>query len=162
MEPGMNIDGIGKALGRVTSGLYILTSHYQDRDDAVLVSWVNQCSFDPPTISVVLSKTRTARLLVEASSAFVLNVIGNEDPKGLLKRFSKPAPPGSSIFDGVETKLGYQGITILNAAVSFLECELISQTPVEDHIIYIGKIVGGDILQGGEPYVHVRTSGFNY
>ncbi|NIQ04128.1 MAG: flavin reductase, partial [Nitrospinaceae bacterium] len=36
---------IGKALGRVPSGLFVLTAKCEDREDAVLASWVNQCSF---------------------------------------------------------------------------------------------------------------------
>lgn len=152
---------IGKALGRVASGLYIMTAHFDDRDDAVLVSWVNQCSFEPPTVSVALSISRPARLLVEASGAFVLNVLGKEG-NGLLKRFSKAPDPGAPLFEGMDTRQGLRGITILNEAVSYLECEVIQQLPVGDHVVYVGKIVGGDMLKGGESYVHVRSSGFNY
>ena len=38
---------VGKALGRVASGLYVVTAKYENKEDAVLASWVNQCSFDP-------------------------------------------------------------------------------------------------------------------
>ena len=41
---------VGKALGRVASGLYVITAKFEDKEDAVLASWVNQCSFDPPAV----------------------------------------------------------------------------------------------------------------
>ena len=151
---------LAKALGKVPSGLFILTAQHKNNEDAVLVSWVCQCSFHPPTLSVVLAKSRTARELVEASGAFVLNILGKESNK-LLKRFGKP-PKDEPLFEGIPVRKGYKNITILEDSVSFLECALLNQTAVEDHIIYVGKIVGGKILRGGEPYVHIRKSGFSY
>ncbi|MBI4389957.1 MAG: flavin reductase family protein, partial [Nitrospinae bacterium] len=57
---------------------------------------------------------------------------------------------------------GLNGIAVLKDAVSYLECEVVDQQAVGDHVVYFGKIVGGGILQGGEPYVHVRNNGFTY
>ncbi len=156
----MNLENIGKALGRVPSGLFILTANHNGKDDAVLVSWVNQCSFDPPTVSVVLFKDRSASKLVDASRAFILNILGKDDGS-LIKRFSRP-PEGESVLEGQNYNRSKRNISILSDTVSYLECELIGQTPVEDHLIYIGKIVDGGLLKGGEPYVHIRKSGLNY
>ncbi len=150
---------IGKALGRVPSGLFVITAKCGDREDAVLASWVNQSSFDPPTVSIALATLRPARLLVEGSKAFIVNVLG-KDSNGLLKHFSKP--PQDDLFKGVKTVKGYQGIRVLKEAVSYLECQLTGSMPAGDHVLYVGEIVGGKMLEGGDPYIHVRTNGFNY
>ena len=156
----MGMEEIGKALGRVPSGLFILTAHHEGRDEAVLVSWVNQCSFEPPTISVVLQQDRPARQVVESSKAFTLNVLGKED-FDLLKRFSK-APETDSVFEGLEIRRGHGNAAILIDTVSYMECEFLQSVPVEDHFFYVGKIIGGDMLKGGDPYVHIRKSGLSY
>ena len=150
---------IGKALGRVPSGLFVVTAKHDEREDAVLASWVNQCSFEPPTLSIVLATVRPARLLVEASGGFIVNVLGKES-KTLLKHFFKPPP--DDIFKSLITRKGLKGIRILGDAVSYLECELVEIAPMGDHVIYVGEIVGGKMLKGGEPYFHVRDNGFNY
>ena len=156
----MSMEEIGKALGRVHSGLFILTAYYEGLDEAVLVSWVNQCSFEPPTLSVVLGQDRPARQIIEASRAFILNVLGKED-FDILKRFSRP-PENGSIFEGLEIQRGYQNTAILKDTVSYMECEFLKTVSVEDHFIYVGKIVGGHTLKGGDPYVHIRKSGLSY
>ena len=157
----MNLEETGKALGRIPSGLFILTVHHNGKDDAVLVSWVNQCCFDPPTLSLVLFKERSACSLIEASRGFVLNILGQDD-NALLKRFSKSSEEGA-IFKGLSIKRSERsGIVILNDTVSYLECELINQTTVQDHYIYVGEIVAGNLLKGGEPYVHIRKTGLSY
>jgi flavin reductase (DIM6/NTAB) family NADH-FMN oxidoreductase RutF len=157
----MDKEKIGQALGRVPSGLFIVTVKHEEQEDAVLASWVSQCAFEPPVVSIMLAETRPARLLVEASRVFVLNILGQED-RGLLKRFSKPPKDGVPIFDGIDVREGRGGIKILMDAVAYLECEVVQQTRVGDHVTYFGRIVGGEMLRGGAPYVHVRQNGFNY
>lgn len=152
---------LGLALGRVASGLFIVTAKNEDNEDGVLASWVSQCSFDPPMVSVALAVARPARLLVEASGAFIVNVLG-KDSNGLMKHFFKAPEPGESMFKGLKVQKGLQDIKILKEAVSYLECELVDQFHTGDHVIYIGELVGGKMLKGGDPYTHVRQNGFNY
>lgn len=151
----------GKALGRVPSGLFVLTAKHKDKEDAVLASWVSQCSFDPPAVTVALAVTRPARLLVEASQSFILNVLG-KDSKDLMKHFFKPPAPGASIFDGLKVGKGFHDIKVLKDAVACLECEVRDQTTFGDHVVYVGEIVSGKMLKGGDPYFHIRDNGFNY
>lgn len=149
---------VGKALGRVASGLYVVTAKFEDKEDAVLASWVSQCSFDPPAVTIALAVLRPARLLVEASDAFIVNVLP-KDNMALLKHFSRPP---EDIFKGVKTRKGLDGIRILTEAVSCLECEVAHSIQAGDHVLYVGEIAGGKTLKGGDPYIHVRDNGFNY
>ena len=149
---------VGKALGRIASGLFVVTAKCEDKEDAVLASWVTQCSFDPPAVTIALATLRAARLLVEASEAFIVNVLPKDDMT-LLKHFSRPP---EDIFKGVKTRKGLEGIRILSDAVSYLECEVVQAIQSGDHVLYVGEIVGGRTLKGGDPYTHVRDNGFNY
>lgn len=152
---------VGKAIGRIPSGLFVVTTQYKDKEDAVLASWVNQCSFDPPAVTVALAIARPARVLVEASGAFIVNVLG-KDSNDLMKHFFKAPVPGASIFDGLKVGKGFHDIKILRDAVACVECELREQTVFGDHVVYVGEIVGAKMLKGGDPYFHVRDNGFNY
>ncbi|MBC8287481.1 MAG: flavin reductase family protein [Nitrospinae bacterium] len=149
---------VGKALGRVPSGLFVITAKCEDKEDAVLASWVSQCSFDPPALTIALATLRSARLLVEASGAFIVNILPKADMT-LLKHFSRPP---EDVFKGVKTKKGLEGIRILNDAVAYLECELAQSMQSGDHVLYVGEIVGGKTLKGDDPYIHLRDNGFSY
>ncbi|NIQ03226.1 MAG: flavin reductase, partial [Nitrospinaceae bacterium] len=118
---------VGKALGKVPSGLFIVTAKFKDQEDAVLASWVNQCSFDPPAVTVALGVARHARLLVEASRSFIVNVLG-KDSSDLMKHFFKAPAPGTSVFEGLKVTKGLHDIKILKEAAVYLECELREQT----------------------------------
>ena len=149
---------VGKALGRVASGLFVVTAKCEDKEDAVLASWVNQCAFDPPAVTIALATLRQARLLVEGAGAFIVNVLPKDD-MALLKYFSRPP---EDIFKGVMTRKGLEDIRILIDAVAYLECEVVQSMQAGDHVLYVGEIVGGKTLKGGDPYIHVRDNGFNY
>ncbi len=150
---------VGKALGRVASGLFVVTAKFEDNEDALLASWVNQCSFEPPAVSLAIAKTRPLRLLIEASDRFIVHVLGKES-KALLKHFFRP--PSDSVFEGLNVGRGFHDIPVLNDAISCLECELKGSVVGGDHVVYVGEVVGGKMLAGGEPYTHVRDNGFNY
>ena len=150
---------VGKALGRVPSGLFVVTTKFQDKEDAVLASWVNQCSFDPPTVNISLGKMRNARLLIESSQAFIVNILGKKS-NDLMKHFFKSHD--GSIFDGLKTRKGIEEIRILTDSVSYLECRLVDAIVSGDHVVYFGEVVGGKMLKAGEPSIHVRDNGFNY
>ncbi len=149
---------VGKALGRIASGLFVVTAKCEDKEDAVLASWVNQCAFDPPAVTIALATLRQARLLVEGAGAFIVNVLPKDD-MALLKYFSRPP---EDIFKGVMTRKGLEDIRILIDAVAYLECEVVQSMQAGDHVLYVGEIVGGKTLKGGDPYIHVRDNGFNY
>lgn len=149
---------VGKALGLVASGLFIVTAKHEKDEDAVLASWVSQCAFEPPALSMVLAKTRQARLLVEASERFVVNVL--EKDGELMKKFF--ASNKEDVFDGLKTRKSGKRPRILTEAVSWLECKVTGSIATGDHVVYIGEIVDGGMLKGGDPYTHVRKNGFSY
>ena len=49
---------LGSALGRIPSGLFILTVGQGEAETGMLASWVQQCSFDPPRVSVAIQPQR--------------------------------------------------------------------------------------------------------
>src|SRR5205085_6245954 len=49
---------LAAALGRVPSGLYILTARHGDAETGMLVSWVQQRSFAPPLVSAAIQRGR--------------------------------------------------------------------------------------------------------
>ena len=81
-------ESIGAGIGRIPSGCSILTVQHAGRSTGLLVSWVQQAAFDPPSISVAVKRGRPAEGLIDGSGRFVLNLVG-EDPKPMFKRFGK-------------------------------------------------------------------------
>lgn len=152
---------LAAALGRVPSGLFILTAGLGDRATGMLASWVQQCSFDPPQISVAIKPGRPVHGLLSNTAAFVVNIVpaGNSD---LLKHFGKGFELGEPAFVGLDIYPAPSGVPILRLALCHLDCIVVGRHTAGDHELVIGKITGGRMHSDGQPALHVRKSGAHY
>ncbi len=152
---------IGKSLGRIPSGIAILTTQSGEDQAAMLSSWFQQVSFDPPLISVAIRSGRHVGDTVKKSGQFVLNLL-HTGQKNFLAHFGKGFDPGQDPFVGISLERFETGIPILKEALCFLECELQQSIVAGDHELFIGKVIHGGIEEEGQPMVHLRRNGFNY
>ena len=149
------------ALGRVPSGLFVVTARSGEQETGMLASWVQQCSFDPPQISLAVKPGRHASDLLTAKAAFVVNILaaGQTD---LLKHFGKGFGPDEPAFDGLEVRRDGDAAPVLLAAHAYLDCRVVGRFPAGDHVLVLGRVVGGEVLHEGKPATHVRRSGAHY
>ena len=153
---------IGEALGRVPSGLFIVTIRAGDRANAFLASWVQQAAFEPPALSVAIKKGRPALELLSLGGIFGLHVLKEGDKK-LLKHFSAGFPLDGHPYQGLETRRGSTGVEILPDALAWMECRVMTITEVGDNMVVFGEILNGAVApEGGEPAIWTRKSGFTY
>lgn len=154
--------GLSQALGRVPSGLYILTVRHGERATGLLASWVQQAGFDPPMVTVALQRDRHVADWVESSGRFTLNQLATGS-KALMRHFGRGFAPDAEAFDGLELRDDAQGGPVLAAALAYLDAEVAGQIVEGDHRIFVARIVAGALLNpDGEPFVHVRANGFHY
>jgi 3-hydroxy-9,10-secoandrosta-1,3,5(10)-triene-9,17-dione monooxygenase reductase component len=159
----MNKAELAPILGKLVSGLYIVSLKNGEDEAGFLASWVQQAGFEPPCISVAINKERSTHFnLLTASGKFVINVMAKENGK-TMSRFFKPAPESGSIFDELETFTASTGLPILKDSVGFLECKYKTEVESGDHIIVIGEVINGQLLNSDlEPSTHIRSDGFKY
>jgi len=157
-----NHPGIASALGRIPSGLFILTAGYEDRRIGMLASWVQQVSFEPPMVSVALGKARPIMSLISASRQFGICQLP-KDEKVILRKFAGRLNLDEDPFLGFD--LLAETVTsapILTHVLGYLECELACHIDVDaDHELLVGKVCGGNYFTG-QPHVHLRDNGFKY
>ena len=158
-------DAIARVLGRIPSGLSILTARNDaGQETGMLVSWVQQAAFDPPLITVVLNRERYVHEWLDRTQCAALNLIG-ETQQALISHFGKGFKPGEAAFEDVPIHRGESGVPLLSGALGFLEGRLAGKLPAGDHVVYLLEILGAGIgpeSAGERPFVHLRKNGFRY
>ncbi|MBW4455395.1 MAG: diflavin flavoprotein [Nostoc indistinguendum CM1-VF10] len=154
---------LDKALGRISGGLYIITAKKGDVSSAMLASWVAQASFKPLGFSIAVAKDRAIESLMQVGDRFVLNVLEEGNFQPLMKHFLKRFAPGANRFEGVRTQPAENGAPILNDALAYMECEVVSRMDCGDHwavysTVYAGRVSKPDALTA----VHHRKVGNHY
>jgi flavin reductase (DIM6/NTAB) family NADH-FMN oxidoreductase RutF len=154
-------ESLASALGRIPSGLFILTARHGDQEIGMLVSWVQQCSFEPPQVTIAVKKGRDVLDWLSDGSPFVLNVLP-EGAKALIGHFGKGFESGQPAFEGVKVTRERGSVPVLLAAHAYLACRVVSRVEAGDHMLVIGRVLGGAVLNPGHPTVHVRKNGLKY
>ncbi|MEM6568704.1 MAG: flavin reductase family protein [Planctomycetota bacterium] len=157
----LGADAIGAALGRVPSGLFIVTTlDERGQPMGFLGSFVQQVGLDPPTVCVAISTEREHLDAVRASGRFAVSILGDGD-KGLMKPFFKKPEDGSP-FDDVAHGAGPGGTPVLEDALSWVECRVAGEHHAGDHVVVFGVVEAGERRRDGEPMIHVRKNGLRY
>ena len=154
---------LDKAIGRISGGLYIITTKKGDRSGAMVASWVTQASFDPPGFTVAVAKDRAIESLMQVGDQFILNILEEGNYQTLMKHFLKRFGPGEDRFAGVNTHTANNGSPILADALAYLECEVVSRMECADHWIVYNKVTDGRVSKPDSlTAVHHRKVGNYY
>jgi flavorubredoxin/flavin reductase (DIM6/NTAB) family NADH-FMN oxidoreductase RutF len=155
--------GLIQALGRISSGLYIITAQKGDLTGAMLASWVSQASFEPLGLTIAVAKDRAIESLMHVGDTFVLNVLEEDNYLTLMKHFLKRFAPGADRFAGVKTQPATNGSPILTDALAYIECKVTSRMECSDHWIVYSTVDDGKVSNlNGLSAAHRRKVGSYY
>lgn len=152
---------LAAALGRIPSGLFVVTARHGDAETGMLASWVQQCAFEPPLISLAIKHGRDITTWLTENAPFNVNIL-DDSQTDLLIHFGRGFALGDPAFTGLEVERPPGKPPILSEALAYLECRVVRSLPAGDHDLFIGEVVGGRLLNEGHPMVHIRKSGFHY
>ena len=154
---------LDKALGRISGGLYIITAKKGDFSSAMLASWVTQASFEPLGLTIAVSNDRAIDSLMQVGDKFVLNMLEEGNYQTLMRHFLKRFAPGADRFEGVKTQAAENGSPILQDALAYIECEVVSRLACGDHHVVYATVDTGRVAKvEGLTAVHHRRVGNHY
>src|SRR5262245_28425222 len=134
---------LGAALGRIPSGIYILTTGCDGQTTGMLASWVQQAGFDPLMVTVAVRRDRYIADWIAASRRFTLNQVAAGN-KSLLKHFSRGFLPDENAFDGLALREATPTGPVLADAMAYLTAEIEAWIDGGDHRIFLAKAIKGE------------------
>jgi flavin reductase (DIM6/NTAB) family NADH-FMN oxidoreductase RutF len=152
---------LASALGRIPSGLFILTIARDQLETGMLASWVQQCSFEPPQLSVAIRGEREIAGLLEPGTLFTLNIL-EAAQTDMIGHFGRGFALHEEAFAGLEVRRDPPHAPVLTEALGYLECAVVSRCSAGDHDLFIARVVAGELLDEGQPMVHIRKNGLHY
>jgi flavin reductase (DIM6/NTAB) family NADH-FMN oxidoreductase RutF len=152
---------LSSVLGRLPSGLFIVTAHRDGEETGMLASWIMQAGFDPPMITVALHKDRLLARWLSAKTPFAVNLLA-DDQNRLVGHFGRGYEAGEPAFDGLEVSRSPSGAAVLEGTIGYLECEPTGHIDSADHRIFLARVVSGHLSDGERPMVHIRKNGLKY
>ena len=152
---------VARALGRIPSGLFIVTTTRDDRPIGFLGSLVMQMGFAPPTVAVAVGRDRPHLADMRQSGRFALSIL-DAASRGLMTPFLRKLTPGATPFDGLTVAKTAAGTPVLGGALAWLDCRITGEHATGDHVVVFGEVVEGALLRDGDPSTHLRKNGLDY
>ncbi|NDC53038.1 MAG: flavin reductase [Planctomycetia bacterium] len=154
-------DAVAGALGRIPSGLFVVTWREVGRDRGMLASWVMQAGFAPPAVTIAIAPGRDLLPAAAAGAALAVNILG-ESQRPLLARFGRAPAQGEDPFAGIEIVRTPAGNAAFPDAAGWLEGRLVARADAGDHAVVVVAVVAAAIGRSDAPLVHLRKNGLRY
>jgi len=126
-----------KALGSFGTGVTIVTTKAPDeRLIGVTGNSFSSVSLEPAIVLWRLQKASPNLAAYDHCGRFVINVLSLSQIE-LSRLFSSPV---ADKFNGVNYRLGLEGLPVLEGCSATFECRTVQRHDVGDHILFLGEI----------------------
>ncbi len=132
---------------KITYGLYVVSSKYGDKLSGFVSNTVFQVTAEPAQLAIVCSKNNFTTNLISQSNAAGISLLQRETTQEIIGTFGYKSGKDFNKFENFKYKIGKTGVPILlDDTIAYFESEIVQKYDVGTHVIFIGKIIDGDIL----------------
>ena len=149
---------VAQALGRIPTGLYLVTTRQGDMPLGFLGSFVMQVGFQPPAVMVAVGKGRDHLAAIRSSGRFAISVLDGESSKLMGAFFAKDGSP----FETLRHEDSPGGMPVFPEALTWLDCKLTGEHELGDHVALFGTVESAACLRAGDPSIRLRKNGLEY
>jgi len=137
-----------RAFFKLSYGLYLITSKYGDQANGYIANTAFQVTADPPQIAISCHKDNYSAEIIDKSKIFAVSVLEKDTPSEFIGLFGYNSGREKNKFATEEFETGKTGAPIIkNNSIAYFECEVVEKFDVGSHILFIGKVVEGELLQ---------------
>ena len=113
-------------------------------------------STDPPLVGIALGRHAALHELLREAGSFAISILASGQ-EHLAQHFARGVPPIAH-WTGIETTSGELGAPLIDGALGWIECRLISEHEVGDHTLFVGEPTFVRRGPGREALVHLRRA----
>lgn len=148
----MNIESYFK----ITYGLYIVSAGRDNKLNGYISNTVFQVTAEPPQLAVACSKNNFTSEIISQSKTFSISVLKKESKADIIGTFGYKSGRDINKFEHFNFRKSVNETPILlEDVIAWFECEVIQTFDVGTHLLFVGKVIDGDILDNlSEPLTY--------
>lgn len=125
------------------TGVTIVTTVNKGVYYGLTVNSFTSISLNPPLVMVSIGKGTRSNNAIAESKVYAVNILPY-DMYELAIRFA--AAPPEERFRGLRVFTAKTGAPIIDGVLAYLDCRVVEQFEVADHVLYIGLVEDGKLL----------------
>ncbi len=136
---------------KVSYGLYLVSSKYQDTKACYVANTVFQVTAHPPKFGISCNKDNFTAEILRKSGAFAFSVLGEKAPAGLIGNFGYRSSREIDKFKGVNYFIGETGSPIVtDSCLAWFDCKITDTFDVGSHLLFIGELIASDLIDSND------------
>jgi flavin reductase (DIM6/NTAB) family NADH-FMN oxidoreductase RutF len=136
-----------EALHKLGYGMYVVTSKKGDKVNGQIANTVFQVTSESPTVAVSINKSNLTWEFINESGVFAASVLCQDTPLSFIGNFGFKSGRDMDKLEGINYKIGQtKAPVVTDNTVSYLEAKVTKEMDVGTHTIFVGGIVGAEIL----------------
>ena len=143
---------------RLTQGVYVVGVAHGEVRNAFTAAWVMQVSFDPLLLALSINPHHSSYGLLKEGRAFSVNVL-KKGQLELAAHYGRPAGPENKLAL-MEWTTGRIGVPLLLESLAWFECQVVGEHPAGDHVLVLGKVIDGKLLDSKAEPMAYRETGY--
>ena len=148
----MTIDGDAyrRIIGQFATGVTVVTTAHDGWLHGMTANALTSVSLDPLLLLVCVDKSAHAHEQLDKAGSFAVNILAAEQEE-VSKTFAVSSEPEQGQLRGVPYRLGPHGSPVLEGCLAYVECEVSDRFVGGDHTLFMGAVVGGELLREAAP-----------
>jgi len=143
------------ALHKLGYGMYVIGARKDERLNGQIANTVFQITSQPPTIAVSINKNNLTHEFITASKVLAASVLSQDTPLSFIGHFGFKSGRDIDKFEGINYRIGEtRAPVVTDNALAYLEAKVIQELDVGTHTIFVGELVGAEVLREGEPMTY--------
>jgi flavin reductase (DIM6/NTAB) family NADH-FMN oxidoreductase RutF len=146
------------ALRKLTYGVHVMTAAAEGKLTGATLTWIAQCSFEPPLVMIAIQRSSQMHEAVERSGALAVNVIAEGQEKVAEAFFRPPSLEGNRLA-GFQYEPGpATGAPLLTDLPAWIEARVIDAVTRGDHTVFVAQVIGAGVRAArAEPLLLSKT-----
>jgi flavin reductase (DIM6/NTAB) family NADH-FMN oxidoreductase RutF len=140
---------------RLTLGVYVVGVAHGESRNAFTAAWIMQVSYEPLLLALSINRNHSSYLLLMEGRSFSVNVL-KKGQLDLAEHYGRSAQADKlALTDWTTDRLG---LPLLREALAWFECRVVSEYPAGDHVLVLGRVIDGKLLDSeAEPMCYRET-----
>ncbi len=139
-------------LGHFPTGVTVIAGMDGDEPVGLAVGSFFSLSLDPPLVGFCVDRSSSSWSRMQASGRFCVNVLG-ADQEDVCRAF---AMSGEDKFAGIGWRAAESGSPLIDGVLAWIDCEVDEVHEGGDHQIVVGRVLGLDVGNEGDPLIFFR------
>jgi flavin reductase (DIM6/NTAB) family NADH-FMN oxidoreductase RutF len=128
---------------RLTQGVYVVGVAHGETRNAFTAAWLMQVSYDPLLLALSINPNHSSYLLLKEGRSFSVNVL-KKGQLDLADHYGRSAQDDK--MTSTDWTTDRSGPPLLREALAWFECQAVSEYPAGDHVLVLGKVIDGKLL----------------